>query len=217
MIFIVAASVFLCLLVSCGIPTYLIPTVASITRGQSSEVFEDIFTLHYESDSESASSDQVGLLLLYYVGDSTNSAKSSVNSQFKSKYRPTQYDGNYVDVQENTPVLSYKSSDTTYELYAFETGSGVVGAPLYTLQIPDNNANYTIKLTYNDTTKAAQLECRRSDDTFVESKTLYFDDSFELTGELNFVHVWGTISVQGKNYSNLYWSDLQYCGSLQAE
>jgi hypothetical protein len=157
----------------------------------------------------------VGLLLLYYVGDSTNSAKSSVNTQFKNKFRPTQYDGITVNVEADTPVLSYKSSDTNYEFYAFETGSGVVQAPLYTYQIDDNPANYSVSFTYNSSSKTVDMVVRNSLLSVIAEETLSLHDDFEPTLDNNYVHIWGAVSVQGKSYSNIYWSDLQYCASLQ--
>ena len=210
MIFIVAASVFLWLAASCGIPTYLTEVNAKITSNA-----DPSFSIHYDSESVSKDSDQVGLLLLYYVGDSTNSAKSSVNTQFKNKFRPTQYDGITVNVEADTPVLSYKSSDTNYEFYAFETGSGVVQAPLYTYQIDDNPANYSVSFTYNSSSRTIDMVVRNSLLSVIAEETLSLHDDFEPTLDNNYIHIWGAVSVQGKSYSNIYWSDLQYCASLQ--
>lgn len=204
------ASVFLCLLASCGIPTYLTEVSATITASNDST-----FALYYDSESVSADSDKVGLLLLYYIGDSTNSAKSSVNTQFKNKFRPTQYDGSTVNAEANTPVLTYNSSNnTTYEFYAFETGSGVVEAPLYTYQIQDNPAYLSVELTYDETHKTIDMVVKNSLLVVIAEQTLILHDDFQPSLDNNYIHIYGAVSVQGKNYSNIYWSDLQYCGSL---
>ena len=204
------ASVFLCLITSCGIPTYLTEVNATITASNAST-----FSLHYDSESVSADSDKVGLLLLYYIGDSTNSAKSSVKTQFKNKFRPTQYDGSTVNAEADTPVLTFNSSNTTYDFYAFETGSGVVEAPLYTWQIQDNPGNYSVELTYDETQKTVNMTVKNSLLVTVSEITLVLHDDFEPSLENNYIHIFGAVSVQGKSYSNIYWSDLQYCGSLQ--
>ena len=211
MIFIVAASVFLCLLASCGIPTYLTEVNAKITSNA-----DPSFSIHYDSESESKDTDKVGLLLLYYVENSANSAKNLVNTQFKNKFRPTQYDGITVNVEADTPVLSFKTSDDiNYELYAFETGSGVVQAPLYTYQIDDNPANYSVSFEYNSSSKTVNMVVKNSLLAVIAEETLSLHDDFEPSIENSYIHIFGAVSVQGKSYSNIYWSDLQYCASLQ--
>ena len=211
MILVVAASVFLCLAASCGIPTYLTEVNAKITSNA-----DPSFSIHYDSESVSKDTDRVGLLLLYYVEDSSaNSAKNLVNTQFNTKYRPTQYDGITVNVEADTPVLSFKSSDSNYEFYAFETGSGVVQAPLYTYQIDDNPANYSVSFEYEASTKNIEMKVKNSLLVDIETVTLSLHDDFEPTLDNNYIHIFGAVSVQGKSYSNIYWSDLQYCASLQ--
>ena len=49
----------------------------------------------------------------------------------------------------------------------------------------------------------------------IATETLSLHDDFEPTLDNNYIHIWGAVSVQGKSYSNIYWSDLQYCTSLQ--
>ena len=211
MIFVVAASVFLCLAASCGIPRYLTDVDATITSNS-----DLIFNLHFQSESDSAESDKVGLFLLYFLSDTTNPVSvQTLNTQFKNKYRPTQYDGINVSVEENTPVLSYNVSDNKFEFYAFETESGVVQAPLYTYQIEDNPANYSVSFEYEASTKTIEMKVKNSLLVDIGSVTLSLPDDFEPTLDNNYIHIFGAVSVQGKSYSNIYWSDLQYCASLQ--
>ena len=206
MIAVVAASVFLCLLASCGIPTYLIPPAASISKTS-----DTTFSLNYSAETDGSGTEQVGLLLLYCVGDSTFEADKTVVSQFKTKYRPTQYDGITIDIDENTPLYSVTVSSNTYDVYAFETEGRVVSAPLYTFEITDNPANYSFELIFNDTENTITLKHTDTGDTY----TLSLYDGYEPTVEEAYVHVFGAISLQGKTFSNIYWSDLKYCGSLQ--
>lgn len=210
MIFIVAASVFLCLLASCGIPRYLTEVDATITSNS-----DLVFNLHFQSDSDSAESDKVGLFLLYFLSDTTNPVSvQTLNTQFKNKYRPTQYDGINVSVEENTPVLSYNVSDNKFEFYAFETESRVVQAPLYTYQIDDNPGNYIVELSYNPTSKSITMVVKNSLLLELATETLYLHDDFEPSIDCSNVLVYGAVCINPKNYSNIYWSDFKQCGTV---
>ena len=204
------ASVFLCLLASCGVPRYLTDVTTTLTPSGDST-----FNLYFNSDSDSPDADKVGLFLIYYICDSNNTVSlSTLNTQFKNKYRPTQYDGSTVNAEANTPVLKYNSSNTSYEFYAFETGSGVVEAPLYTYQIQDNPAYLSVELTYDETHKTIDMVVKNSLLVVIAEQTLILHDDFQPSLDNNYIHIYGAVSVQGKSYSNIYWSDLQYCGSL---
>ena len=71
------ASVFLSLITACGVPTYLVPDVASVYRDSYLMNVLD-FTASYSAESVNPSADKVGLILLYYRGDSTNSAGTTI-------------------------------------------------------------------------------------------------------------------------------------------
>ena len=208
MLILLVASVFLCL-VACGVPTYLIPDTAKIAR-ISNDKTEINFTVQYSAPSEDPSKDSVGLLILYYLGDSTNSASSSINGKFLNAYRPTKYDGISIPLSDNTTVLSYTYSDISYDIYALEINSEHVNAPYYDLTLKDNPETLTIKLTYDDDLRVIFLECAE-DQTLNRVFTLY--ENFPAL-DTNTLHIYAAISVQSTNYSNIYWSDLQYAGPI---
>ena len=208
MLLLLVASVFLCL-VSCGVPTYLIPDTTKITK-ISNDKTELKFRLQYSSPSDDPSKDSVGLLLLYYLGDSTNSASSSINNKFLSAYRPSKYDGYTINLSDNTTVLSYTYSEIKYDIYALEMDGVHVNAPYYDMFIDDNPATYTITLSYDDTRREITLTCDE-DETLDRTFTLY--ENFPAL-DTNTLHIYGAMSVQSSNYSNIYWSDLQYAGPI---
>ena len=202
------ASVFLCL-VGCGVPTYLIPDTAKISK-----ISEDKttlrFSVQYGSQSDDPSKDSVGLLLLYYLGDSTNSASSSINNKFLTTYRPSKYDGYSINLSDNTTVLSYTYSDISYEIYAMEMFGSHVNAPYYDMPMSSSPVYYTIELSYDDDTRDISLSCAENP-SLNRVFTLY-EDFPPL--DTNTLHIYGAISVQSTNYSNIYWSDLQYAGPI---
>ena len=208
MLILLVASVFLCL-VACGVPTYLIPDTAKIAR-ISNDKTEINFTVQYSAPSEDPSKDSVGLLILYYLGDSTNSASSSINGKFLNTYRPTKYDGISIPLSDNTTVLSYTYSDISYDIYALEVNSEHVNAPYYDLTLKNNPETLTIKLTYDDDLRVIFIECAE-DPTLNRVFTLY--ENFPAL-DTNTLHIYAAISVQSTNYSNIYWSDLQYAGPI---
>ena len=202
------ASVFLCL-VACGVPTYLIPDTAKITRISDDKTLMK-FSVQYSAQSEDPSKDRVGLLLLYYLGDSTNSASSSINNKFLTTYRPTKYDGYSINLSDDSTVLSYTYSEIKYDIYALEMFGEHVNAPYYDLPIVNNPAYYTFELSYDDTARAISLSCAEAP-SLNRVFTLY-EDFPPL--DTNTLHIYAAISVQSTNYSNIYWSDLQYAGPI---
>ena len=219
-ILLLVASVFLFLVSACGIPTYLVPTTSTITKGTYDEYNNQLtFSVKYAADTEDFSADHVGLLLLFYLGDSTNSVSSSIVSKFSSQFKKSKYDGDFVSVKENTPVLSYTYSEIDYKIYAFEVEGKAVSNPSYTLDIIDNPANYSITLTYYKDEKSINLSCPQLPG--VEFTLGFYDDFvFPLSEQgidKTYIHIYGAISVQSSNYSNIYWSDLQYCGYIHQD
>ncbi len=219
------ASVFLTLLVllaSCGVPTYIVPTV-KFTQGSSADQTTS-FTVSYSSDSSgSGCVDKIGLLLVYYHDDSSNanSEKSRIPSNFKSTYITSTYDGRVVYLSDiDDPVVSYTNNDVEYNAYAFTLNGFVVEAPYYTYLSTagldntadglDNTADVTlnIELTYDNDEKSVKLQ---------DDSTLFylgFDSNFN-PSENEYIRVFAAISVQSDNYSNLFWSPLTYVGAMQ--
>ena len=210
MLILLVASVFLCL-VACGVPTYLIPDTAKVSKiSDSKDKIE--FSVQYSAPSEDPSKDSVGLLLLYYLGDSTNSASSSINGKFLNAYRPTKYDGISIPLSDNTTVLSYTYSDISYDIYALEINGAHVNAPFYNMKLDSNPTTLTLYLTYYDATRTLILTCK--EDSSLEITFTLYEDFPPL--DTNTLHIYGAISVQSPNYSNIYWSELGYAGPINS-
>lgn len=212
------ASVFLTLLAllsSCGVPTYIVPTV-EFTRISSEDQTTE-FKVSYSSDSSvSGSVDKIGLLLVYYLDNSSgaNSEKSRIPSNFKSTYVTSTNDGRVVYISDiDDPVVSYTYNSADYNAYAFSVDGSAVAAPYYTY-LPfgglDNtqSVNLTLKLTYDNSLKTVALE-----DSDSNSTTLGFDSSFNPSSK-QYIRVFAAVSVQSENYSNIFWSDLKYVGQM---
>lgn len=212
------ASVFLtllALLTSCGVPTYIVPTV-KFTQVSSADQTTS-FTVSYSSDSSVAGSvDKIGLLLVYYLDDSSNanSEKSRIPSNFKSTYITATNDGRVVYLSDiDDPVVNYTYNNVEYNAYAFTLNGSVVEAPYYTYLSTaglDNTADVTlnIELTYDNDEKSVKLQ---------DDSTLFylgFDSNFD-PSENEYIRVFAAISVQSDNFSNLFWSPLTYVGAMQ--
>lgn len=218
-ILLLVASVFLFLVSSCGIPTYIVPTTSSINSGTYVEADNTLsFSVKYAADTEDFSADHVGLLLLYYldsVGADTNNS-SNIKSKFSSQYKKSKYDGDFVTIKDNTPIFDYTVSDTQYKVYAFEIDGKAVSNPSYTLEIIENPAAYSISLEYNKDEKSVYLTCPQLPG--LEYKLDFYKDFvFPYNDQginKNYILIYGALSVQSSNYSNIYWSDLQYCGYI---
>ncbi len=200
------ASVFLYLFSSCGVPTYLIPDSDKITR--TSNLLNEIsFTVNYKASSVDPSKDHVGLLLLYYIGDSTNDAGPTVINSFTAKYRPSIYDAYPVSISDNAELYTVTVGGMDYNVYAFEIDGSHVNAPDYTDGHTGVSSIYSYDLTYDDTYRTLVLDDGSS------TKTLTLFDGFPPL-DTSYIHVFGAISVQSPNYSNIYLSKLQYIGPI---
>lgn len=203
-----AASVFLCLLASCGIPTYLVPDTcqfSAIKTGSETLSFE----LTYKS-ADLGADGRVGLLLLYSVDTTTPQRNKDVVSAFKSSYIPTQYNGTVVNVNEGVPVVSVE--EDTIKYYALTLDSNLVSAPEYTCAL-DNDGSFSNKfeLDYNSETNTITI---LQDGTDVG--TLGFDSALVPSAD-QYITLYGAVSVQSPNYSNLYWSDLNFLQYIRIE
>ncbi len=214
----IVASVFLCLLlVSCGVPTYFVPTftVSGVTPSLS---VTDTFNANYTPDSSitTGDDDYCGMLLLYYVGGITPSENTSIISKFKSTYIPTEYNGASIKLDSiDDPVISYtNSSDEDVNVYAFNLNGQVVDAPKYTYSL-DIGSSYskTVTLTYNDPdTSSYGGEFIEYDDG-TKQIDLFFDSSFKPASN-TYVWIFAAVSAQGDSFSNTFWSPLRYVGYI---
>ena len=196
-----AASVFLSLAVSCGIPKYITPTV-SITKNS---VTAGLFNVSYKGDGV-GDSGKVGLLLIYYpdYADSTESDK--IKSKFKSTYKVSTYDGIIVTVEDNASLYDFIKTDSEVGyVYAFELDGKAVEAPSYTFSLP----------TAGDFSSAIMLEYSSEDGTFkMTVDGVVQDVPLTMSEEADRITVFAALSVQSSQYSNLYWSDLFNLGNI---
>ena len=201
MLLLMAASVFLLLAVSCGIPKYITPTV-TITKNS---ISDGMFNVSYKGEGV-GDSGKVGLLLLYYPEHVDSNESSKIISKFKSTYKISTYDGIVVSVADDTYLYDFVTTDSTVGyVYAFELDGTPVVAPSYTFSLP----------TAGDFSSAIMLEYSAEDGTI----NLVVDGvkqsvPLTLVNEANGITVFAALSVQSSQYSNLYWSDLFNLGYI---
>ena len=194
------ASVFLLLVVSCGIPTYIVPKVSfsSVSSGNNT----DSFNVAYSCSDPLGDSGRVGLLLLYHIEETTPPSRSAITSKFKSQFVPTEYNGANVDVTEGTPVLT--ASDIN--VYAFENSGSVITDPDYTVLLPNSDDfSRNVKLVYNNGEILLILD-------ELQVATLTLDPA---TAIGNYIGIYAAVSVKSNSYTNHYWSDLKFVGYIR--
>ena len=204
---------FLVLLTSCGVPTYYVPkfTVSPVTKSTTSSTGE--FNLTYTPDATvtTGAEDYCGMVLLYYIGDSTNSESSTIISKFKSQFTPSTYNGVVLNLEDSDdPVITYtNSSSQTINVYAFTNDGTVVEAPEYNLSIPiATTYSVTASLTYNSETGKVDY----ADDSPC-ALNLGFYKGFTPTAT-QYIWIYAAVSTQGDSFSNIYWSDLKLVGNI---
>ena len=210
-IILIAASVFLYLIVSCGIPTYIVPTV-TFTKGSTTSS-STTFSVSYKGDGV-GDYGKVGLIILYYpdkaVVDSSDSSK--IVSKFTSKYKVSTYDGVVIDVKADEPVFEITTSNTDSGIgyvYAFELDGNAVESPLYTHAMSTSGAfNSSVTLSYSDGVIMISV------DGAEESTYLTIDDDISLV-TTPYLNIYAAISVQSSQYSNIFWSSLSNVGTIR--
>ena len=208
-----ATSVFLLFLVSCGIPTYIVPTV-TFTKGSTTSA-STTFSVSYKGDGV-GDYGKVGLIILYYpdkaVVDSSDSSK--IVGKFTSNYKVSAYDGVVIDVKANEPVFEITTTNTDSGkgyVYAFELDGRAVESPTYTYAMSTTgDFNSSITLTYDD--GAILISVDESE----ESTVLTIDDDINLV-TTPYLNIYAAISVQSSQYSNIFWSSLSNVGTIRTE
>lgn len=205
------ASVLFFTLTSCGIPTYLVPS-ESLTP-ISSAANSVTFSVKYSSEnSGSANSDNIGLLLLYEVSSDPKENSKTLDSWYKKNIRLSENDG--MPLSQTRIEL-----DTTDKLviYAFEYDSKRF-APDYSLHLNDQfgQLNAKVTLEYDELKDKIFVQMLDVNDVPV-IPSFYYDLNNEVQiSEGDYIHIYGAISVQSRNYSNNYWSkDIKYLGSIE--
>ena len=216
-VLLIAASVFLCLLASCGIPTYIVPTV-TFTKGSTSSA-STTFTVTYKGDAV-GDYGKVGLIIMYYpdkaVVDSSDSSK--IVSKFASNYKVSTYDGVVIDVRENEPVFEITTTQTesgTGYVYAFELDDRAVESPTYTLSMSTTgDFSSSIKLEFVDDEGVGKI--KMTVDGVEQSTYLTIDDDINLS-MTSYLNIYAALSVQSSQYSNIFWSSLSNVGTIKTD
>ena len=203
-IILAVASVFLFLLVSCGIPTYIVPKVsfANVKSGDNAESF----TVAYNCSDSLGDSGRVGLLLLYHIEETTPTSRSAITSKFKSQFVPSEYNGANVDVTEGEPVLNANDIN----VYAFRKNGSIVTDPEYTCLLPNSDDfSKSIKLNYDSGSGSISLLV---DD--VDYGKLSLEPEADVS-EGQYIGIYAAVSVKSNSYTNHYWSDLKFVGYIR--
>lgn len=202
------ASVFLFFILSCGIPTYIVPTVN--VSGVSSGDNQESFRLSYTCEDVVGNEGRIGLLLLYYVDNTAPSSNSTIVTTFKNTFVPTSYNGVNVDVEQNTPVMTVTSSSSETNIYAFTVNGSLISDPMYTFALPvTGDFTRKVGLQYNEN-GIIELFMDDSDTGLM----LGLDPSTQVN-EGNYIAVYAAVSVKSTSFTNHYWSDLKFVGYIR--
>ena len=208
LILLTVASVFLFFFLSCGIPTYIVPTVN--VSGVSSGDNQESFNLSYTCDDVVGDKGRIGLLLLYYVDNTAPSSSSAIVTKFKNTFVPTSYNGVNVDVEQNTPVMTVTSSSSETNIYAFTVNGSLISDPMYTFALPvTGDFTRKVGLQYNGN-GIIELFMDDSDTGLM----LGLDPSTQVN-EGNYIAVYAAVSVKSTSFTNHYWSDLKFVGYIR--
>ncbi|MBQ3317228.1 MAG: hypothetical protein IJG69_04715 [Spirochaetales bacterium] len=203
-IILAVASVFLFFLVSCGIPTYIVPKVSfsNVKSGDNAESF----TVAYNCSDSLGDSGRVGLLLLYGIYGSTpqSSDYKPIETQFKKMFVPSEYNGANVDVTEGEPVLNANDIN----VYAFRKNGSVITDPDYTTLLSNSDDfSRDVALAYQDGAISLSIGG-------MPISTLSLDPATEV-GDSQYIGIYAAVSVKSNSYTNHYWSDLKFVGYIR--
>ena len=201
-IILAVASVFLFFLVSCGIPTYIVPKVSfsNVKSGDNAESF----TVAYNCYDSLGDSGRVGLLLLYHIEQTTPTSRSAITSKFKSQFVPSEYNGANVDVTEGEPVLNANDIN----VYAFRKNGSVITDPDYTTLLSNSDDfSRDVALAYQDGAISLSIGG-------MPISTLSLDPATEV-GDSQYIGIYAAVSVKSNSYTNHYWSDLKFVGYIR--
>ncbi|MBR6235880.1 MAG: hypothetical protein IKR01_08570 [Spirochaetales bacterium] len=201
-IILAVASVFLFLLVSCGIPTYIVPKISfsNVKSGDNAESF----TVAYNCSDSLGDSGRVGLLLLYHIEQTTPTSRSAITSKFKSQFVPSEYNGANVDVTEGEPVLDANDIN----VYAFRKNGSVITDPDYTTLLSNSDDfSRDVALAYQDGAISLSIGG-------MPISTLSLDPATEV-GDSQYIGIYAAVSVKSNSYTNHYWSDLKFVGYIR--
>ena len=217
-ILLITASVFLCLLASCGIPT---PINASVNFSSPSSTYTSSldFSVTYTGDAV-GDYGKVGLIILYYPDktrvESTDNTR--IINKFASNYKISTYDGRVIEVSDNEPVFEITPSQADPDIpdlgkvYAFELDGEAVVSPTYTHSMSttgDFTSYITLKYVEEDDVGRILMTV----DGVEQTAYLTIDDDINLS-ILPCLNLYAAISVQSSQYSTIFWSSLNKIGAI---
>ena len=212
-VLLIAASVFLCILASCGIPTPINASVSFTSDSITTNPYIE-FSVTYTGDAVGTYG-KVGLLILYFpdtgVVDSQDSTR--ITSKFSSNYKVS--NGVVVDVTNDNRVFEISTSHTDSGIgyvYAFELDGTAVEHPTYTYGL-STSGDFTslIKLEYVEIENIGKI--KMTVDGVEQATYLTFDDDVNVS-VTKYLNIYAAVSVQSSQYSNLFWSDLKSVGTI---
>ena len=199
-----AASVFLFFCLSCGIPTYIVPTITFNNFPSTAPYDNDYFTVNYTCDDLLGDSGKVGLVLLYHVEETEPKSNSSLITKFQSTFVPSDYNGLDIDVTEREPVVS--TSDIS--AYAFSLDGSLIQDPEYTYELPnDGNFSKHVYLEYDNGKIIMLVEG-------TQVAVLALDPATSVSAE-QYIGIYAAISVKSISYTNHFWSKLCFVGAMK--
>lgn len=202
---ITVASVFLC---SCGQPSYKTLSEISLIPGSSSNQL----SLKFEGIDSDLSSvkDGPSLFIGYVVSDTPSCNKTSeIKSSFAKKYGNSSSLGkNIVRPEEGKSILDDEV------LYSFKADNRNVQSWAYHIILSKNNNSINSNLTFEQNGNKIKLTDN------INSKVLTLSESDSEAAKIStgkYVHIFVSLTCQStsnNSFSNIYWSDLCYLGSI---
>lgn len=227
------------LLFSCGIPTYFY-VVSDFSQGPGDDsTVTGTFTLTdpYNNFSWIDSGTGPSVMLAYIV--TTSSSIPSFSPPFSSTYQNKRSNNNGVAVEDDA-FLTYDSAGYTYTLHRFSDENGTEfdkpqytaydstpSTPIIKIILTKTNDNFMnlIITDGNDlapsnpyTYSGSQLLARFNGLAFLDSHPTntadYPDYTILSEPEGLFCHVYAAVNVSQGDFSNNFWTDLEYLGRI---
>ena len=228
------------LLFSCGIPTYfyVIPKFSQGTGDSSNISGTFTFSDPYNNFSWIETGTGPSVMLAYIVTSSPSIP--SFRSQFSSSYKNKRANNNGVAVEEDA-LLTYDNGGYVYKLHRFsDENFTVFDKPQYTAY--DNNHNaLTVKIilsknadnflnltitdgndslpaypyTYSGSQSLARFDGSAFLDSYPNNTGDYPDYTILSEPDGLFCHVYAAVNVSQGDFTNNFWTDLQYMGYIE--
>lgn len=180
------------------------------------------------------------LLLSYMVTDqpleANDSRISAIRSAFKKEFQRTSFIGVQVPITKQTPILEKEDEDEPYRLYALSAAT-MKGPPHYhaTADAPNNpNATITLssaKIAGTEDSNVISLQLTSGGYTIHQSELYRYNGEpftaggvgegypdyllFDPPWENRYIHVFVSLNVSDGDFTNIYWSDLAFIGSIE--